>query len=121
MAAQAFADKINRVPPSIITQAPAPVADVAKDEAPVAEALKQLDQLIATGHGELLNLMNTLEPYLPRFLFEENNDKAEADTSVYRPTVGSTLSPTQVALNISLDNLERLIDRIKYLRNQVIL
>lgn len=86
--------------------------------------LGELNALIATTNMELSALRDTLEPYLPKYLFEPQEDgegtKEETDFD-WLSTSGGSLSATQVSLNNAMNELNLLRRRVIQIRRWVVL
>jgi len=85
-------------------------------------ALTVLGTMIESAHNNVSDLRAALEPVLPIHMFgtADGTGCNESD-SPYRPTSGADLSPTLIAVNIQLNEIDRLITRINYIRQQLVL
>jgi hypothetical protein len=122
--AQAFADKINRVPPVSRLVPESVASEPGSSHPPVGpfeESLTKLDDLIRGSHLAVTYLTNTLQPFLQNNVFEDSDGAKADDGTEARQTVGSSLSPTLSAVYSSLNDLDRLINRLEYLRRVVVL
>ena len=84
-------------------------------------ALTILGTMVQDAHNNVSDLRAALEPVLPVHMFEEAQAKMDSDCAEYRPTSGADLSPTLIAVNIQLNEIDRLITRINYIRQQLVL
>jgi hypothetical protein len=129
--AQAFADKINRVPPEpkqeldvlpgFTSESSESGIGVHPPVGPFEDSLTKLDDLIRGSHLAVTYLTNTLQPFLQNNVFEDSDGAKADDGTEARQTVGSSLSPTLSAVYSSLNDLDRLINRLEYLRRVVVL
>jgi hypothetical protein len=122
--AQAFADKINRVPPVPRLVPESVASEPGSSHPPVGpfeESLTKLDDLIRGSHLAVTYLTNTLQPFLQSHVFSDDAGAVKADADPERSTVGSSLSPALSAMYSNLNELDRLINRLEYLRRVVVL
>lgn len=86
-------------------------------------SLESLISLVSAAHYKLTGLVNTLQPFLPQHMFDDQEGSIgeEDGNFVGYSESGNGLSPTLIAVNKSLNELQRLNDRIDYVRNQVVL
>lgn len=85
--------------------------------------IDNLQTQLVVGNEEVTKLLNTLQPYLPRRLFEPDDDKCadEECEFEYQPTSGGSLSEVQIRLNSAANELNQLRRRIRQLTKWVVL
>jgi hypothetical protein len=86
--------------------------------------IDNLQTQLVVGNEEITKLLNTLQPYLPRRLFEpQDDDKCSAEECEfeYQPTSGGSLSEVQIRLNSAANELNQLRRRIRQLTKWVVL
>jgi hypothetical protein len=88
---------------------------------PFEAALQKLTDLIQTSHQAVTDLTNTLQPFLPDSVFSDEGCTGTRSSDPERSTVGSSLSPALSAVYSNLNELDRLIARLEYLRQMVVL
>src|SRR5271156_6108400 len=87
---------------------------------PLEAALDALKYEIAGAHKELANLYATLEPFLPRHLFEDIGvADVEGEPDQFSEN-DSNLSPTMLEVHIALNQVLRLQQRLRYINSQVV-
>jgi hypothetical protein len=91
-------------------------------DASFSTSLAVLATIVQSAHCSVSELRAALEPVLPQHMFD-NSDEGSCKESVspYRPTNGADLSPTLILVNIQLNEIDRLITRINYIRQQLVL
>ena len=87
---------------------------------PLEAALDALKYEIAGAHKELANLYATLEPFLPRNLFGDNDDAGMAEEADQFSELDSNLSPTMLEVHIALNQVLRLQQRLRFINGQVV-
>lgn len=86
--------------------------------------IDNLQAQLVVGNEEVTKLLNTLQPYLPRHLFEpQDDDKCSSEECEfeYQPTSGGSLSEVQIRLNSAANELNQLRRRIRQLTKWVVL
>jgi hypothetical protein len=84
-------------------------------------SLQTLETRIQDSHLAVTSLLNTLQPFLQSHVFSDDAGAVKADADPERTTVGSSLSPALSAMYSNLNELDRLIARLEYLRQMVVL
>ena len=87
---------------------------------PLEAALDALKYEIAGAHKELANLYATLEPFLPRNLFGDNDDAGMAEEADQFSELDSNLSPTMLEVHVALNQVLRLQQRLRFINSQVV-
>ena len=87
---------------------------------PLEGALNALKYEITGAHTELANLYATLEPFLPRHLFEDKDDQGSESDPDHFSEIDSNLSPTMLAVHHALNEVLRLQQRLRFINGQVV-
>lgn len=89
----------------------------------VESSLQEQASTVARIDQEVSNLIDTLRPYLPQWVFEADSDikpKEDCDFE-WQPTTGTSLTPTQIAINSTNNELHKLRRRVVDLRNWIVI
>lgn len=90
----------------------------------VEMSLSDLNQSISAANNEVTALLERLQPYLPQYLFQPEDECKGADEDSefeLQPTSGSNLTPTQVSVHTALNELNQVRRRIRKLTNWVVI
>lgn len=95
---------------------------VGEPTTPLIGALEALASSIITAHGAINTLQDTLEPFLPRRIFDleeakqDGDEKEDAGYSEHN----DDLSATVLNIHRGINELNRLITRINWVNSQVV-
>lgn len=87
---------------------------------PLESALHTLREEIGGAHSAVENLYCTLQPFLPRHLFEEKDGGSEDTDELGYSENDSNLSPTVLEVRKALNEVLRLQHRLQFINCQVV-
>jgi hypothetical protein len=89
---------------------------------PLEYSLDSLANSISDAHAAIQEFTKLLQPFLQQHMFDDSlGQEAAADSDGYYAEHGSTLSPTLLSVNRAINEVNRLVTRINYVRSNIVL